>query len=33
MIHWRIRDNSRVADEVYMKSGCLLLEDFRFVSL
>ena len=33
MVHWSIRDDSRVADEVYIKRGCLVLEDFLFFSL
>jgi len=30
MIHWSMGDDSRVADEVYIKIGCLVLEDFLF---
>jgi len=33
MLHWSIRDDSMVADEVYIKTGCLVLKDFDFFSL
>jgi len=33
MVHRSMRDDSRVADEVYIKRGCLVLEDFLFFSL
>ena len=33
MVHWSMGNDSRVADEVYIKRGCLVLEDFLFFSL
>jgi len=33
MEHQSMRNDSRVADEVYIKQGCLVLEDFLFFSL
>jgi len=33
MVHQSIRDDSRVADKVYTKRGCLVVEDFLFFSL
>jgi len=33
MVHRSMRNDSRVADEVYIKRGCSELEDFLFFSL
>jgi len=33
MVHRSMRDNLRVADEVYLKRGCLVLKDFLLFSL
>jgi len=33
MVHWSIGDNSRVADELYIKRVLLVLEDFLSFSL
>jgi len=33
MVYWNMRNDSRVVDEVYIKRGCLVLEDFVFFSL
>jgi len=33
MVHRSMGDDSRVADEVYIKRGCLVLEDFLLFSL
>jgi len=33
MVHWGMRNDSRVVDEVYIKRACLVLEDFLFFSL
>jgi len=33
MVHWSMKDNLTVADELYIKRGCLGLEDFLFFSL
>jgi len=33
MVHHSIGNNSRVADTLYLKRGCLVLEDFHFFSL
>jgi len=33
MVHRSMRNDSRVADEAYIKRGCLVLEDFHFFSL
>jgi len=33
MVHWSMENESRAADEVYIKRGCLVLEDFLFLSL
>jgi len=33
MIHWSMRNDSSVADEVYIKRGYLVLKDFLFFSL
>ena len=33
MVHQSIRNDSRMADEVYIKNGCLVLEDFLIFSL
>jgi len=33
MIHRSMRNELRVADVVYIKRGCLVLEDFLFFSL
>jgi len=33
MVHRSMRNDLRVADEVYIKRGCYVLEDFLFFSL
>ena len=33
MVHQSMRNDLRVADEVYINRGCLVLEDFLFFSL
>jgi len=33
MVHRNMRNGSRVVDEVYIKRGCLVLEDFLVFSL
>jgi len=33
MVHWHRRNDSRVADEGYIKRGCSMLEDFLVFSL
>jgi len=33
MVHRNMRNDSRVVDEVYIKRGRLVLEDFLFFSL
>jgi len=33
MVHRSMRNDSRVADEVYIKRDCLVLEEFLFFSL
>ena len=33
MVYWRMGNDSRVADEVYIKRGCLELDGFLFFSL
>jgi len=33
MVLRSMKDDSRMADEVYIKRGCLVLEDFLFFSL
>jgi hypothetical protein len=33
MVHWSMRNGSRVADELYIKRVLLALEDFLFFSL
>ena len=33
MVYWNMRNDSSVVDEVYIKRGCLVLEDFLFFSL
>jgi len=33
MVHRSMRDDSRVAEEIYIKRGCLVLEDLLFFSL
>jgi len=33
MVHRSMKDHSRVADDVYIKRGSLVLEDFLFFSL
>ena len=33
MVHGSMRNDSMVADEVYIKRGCLVLDGFRFFSL
>jgi len=33
MVHWSMRNDLRVADEVYIKRVCLVLDDFLFFSL
>jgi len=31
MVHRSMRNDLRVADKVYIKRGCLVLEDFHFL--
>ena len=33
MVHQSMSNDSRVADDMYIKRGCLVLEDFLFFSL
>jgi hypothetical protein len=33
MVHWSIGNDLSVADEVYIKRGCLALEGFLFFSV
>jgi hypothetical protein len=33
MVHWGMRNDSMVADGLYIKRGCLALVDFLFFSL
>jgi len=33
MVHWSMRNGSRVADELYIKTVLLVLKDFLFFSL